>query len=38
MRQKGNLRLLLNARLWAAMAVNKMEGGKVRSPGMPLCM
>ena len=30
MRQKGNLRLLLNANLWAEMQVSKMEGGKVR--------
>lgn len=29
MRQKGNLRLLLNANLWAEMQVSKMEGGKV---------
>ncbi|PRW58407.1 nuclear pore complex NUP50A-like isoform X1 [Chlorella sorokiniana] len=28
MRQKGNLRLLLNANLWAEMQVSKMEGGK----------
>lgn len=30
MRQKGNLRLLMNANLWAEMQVSKMEGGKVR--------
>jgi hypothetical protein len=30
MRQRGNLRLLLNANLWADMQVTKMEGGKVR--------
>lgn len=29
MRQKGNLRLLMNANLWAEMQVSKMEGGKV---------
>ena len=29
MRQKGNLRLLMNANLWADMHVSKMEGGKV---------
>ena len=28
MRQKGNLRLLMNANLWAEMQVTKMEGGK----------
>lgn len=28
MRAKGNLRLLLNARLWAEMQVTRMEGGK----------
>lgn len=27
MRQRGNLRLLLNANLWADMAVNIMDGG-----------
>lgn len=30
MRQKGNLRLLMNANLWVDMPVAKMEGGKVR--------
>ena len=30
MRQRGNLRLLLNANLWAEMQVTKMDGGKVR--------
>lgn len=30
MRQKGNLRLLMNANLWGEMQVSKMEGGKVR--------
>ena len=30
MRQKGNLRLLLNANLWGEMQVSRMEGGKVR--------
>ena len=29
MRQKGNLRLLMNANLWAEMQVSKMEGAKV---------
>ena len=33
MRQRGNLRLLLNANLWAEMQVSKMEGGKVRAWG-----
>ena len=28
MRQRGNLRLLLNANLWPEMAVNEMDGGK----------
>ena len=28
MRQRGNLRLLLNANLWPDMAVNQMDGGK----------
>ncbi|PSC76436.1 nuclear pore complex NUP50A [Micractinium conductrix] len=28
MRQKGNLRLLMNANLWGEMQVSKMEGGK----------
>lgn len=27
MRQRGNLRLLLNGNLWSDMAVNKMDGG-----------
>lgn len=27
MRQRGNLRLLLNANLWSDMAVNRMDGG-----------
>lgn len=31
MRQKGNLRLLMNANLWGEMQVSKMEGGKVRA-------
>ena len=30
MRQRGNLRLLMNANLWAEMQVTKAEGGKVR--------
>lgn len=29
MRQKGNLRLLLNANLWAEMQLTMMEGGSV---------
>ena len=33
MRQRGNLRLLLNANLWADMQVTKMEGGKVGAGG-----
>lgn len=37
MRQKGNLRLLLNANLWAEMQVSKMEGGKVRGGGEGGC-
>ena len=28
MRQRGNLRLLLNANLWPEMAINEMDGGK----------
>lgn len=35
MRQKGNLRLLMNANLWTEMQVSKMEGGKVREA--PTC-
>ena len=31
MRQKGNLRLLMNANLWGEMQVSLMEGGKVSS-------
>lgn len=31
MRQRGNLRLLMNANLWRDMPVSKMEGGKVRA-------
>ena len=27
MRQRGNLRVLLNGNLWSDMAVNKMDGG-----------
>jgi RanBP1 domain len=30
MRQRGNLRLLLNAALWPEMPVNVMDGGKVK--------
>ena len=33
MRQKGNLRLLMNANLWGEMQVSKMEGGKVSEGG-----
>lgn len=33
MRQRGNLRLLMNANLWREMPVSKMDGGKVRSGG-----
>ena len=32
MRQRGNLRLLLNANLWPKMPVSMMDGGKVRLP------
>ena len=34
MRQRGNLRLLLNANLWPDMKVVPMDGGKVRMPAL----
>lgn len=37
MRAKGNLRLLLNARLWVEMQVTRMEGGKVGSMEGSFC-